>query len=59
MSGEIVRALIQRAAELGIDWAPELRALGSGPFTARQVVNAIGAAATRQGIPNNLFRMQP
>jgi hypothetical protein len=52
----IVKALIERAVELGIDWEPELNALGPGPYTARQVVNAIGAAATRQGIGNNLVR---
>lgn len=53
----IVKALVERAVELNIDFDYELSQLGDGPFSARQVVNAIGAAATRLKIPNNLVKV--
>lgn len=53
---KIVHQLIEMAAKNGIDWEPELKALGEGPFTSRQVCDAIGAAATRLGIRNNLVK---
>lgn len=55
----IVYQLIAKAAELGIDWEMELKKLGPGPYKASQVIAAIGTAATRQGIPNNLVNRDP
>lgn len=55
-AASIVKALVKRAVELNIDFEPELSQLGDGPYSARQVVNAIGAAATRLNVPNNLLR---
>ena len=55
-AASIVKALVERAVELNIDFEPELSQLGDGPYSARQVVNAIGAAATRLNVPNNLLR---
>jgi len=56
-AASIVKALVERAVELNIDFEPELTQLGDGPYSARQVVNAIGAAATRLKIPNNLVKV--
>lgn len=50
----IVYNLIAIAAKLKLDWESELTTAGPGPYTARQVVNAVGAAATKAGVPNNL-----
>lgn len=55
-AASIVKALVERAVELDIDFEPELSQLGDGPYSARQVVNAIGSAATRLNVPNNLLR---
>lgn len=52
----VVYHLVAKATQLGLDWESELTTAGPGPYTARQVVNAIGEAATKAGVPNNLVK---
>jgi len=57
----IVKALIERVADeelrtgKEIDWMAKLDP-AKAEYTARDVVNAIGAALTEAGIPNNLVK---
>ena len=59
-ANEIVKTLIGKIAEIEhvrgivIDWMAELWPLEGHEYTTREVVNAMGRALTKAGIPNNL-----
>ena len=54
VASKIVKSLVERCADLGVDWEPELPKKEA--FTSREVVDAIGRALKKAGIPNNLER---